>query len=99
MGRINFVRRFVPNFVVMVKPIHNMLKHDQYFSWTKDVEKDFIGIKRGNQFNTSLGELDFDKDFIIYTNSTEEAIFVILLQNDDQNNEQHVAYMSQSLSE
>jgi hypothetical protein len=39
MGRINFVRRFVPNFVVMVKPIHNMLKHDQSFSWTEDVEK------------------------------------------------------------
>jgi hypothetical protein len=31
-------------------------------------------------------------------NSTEEAIYVILLQNDDQNNEQLVAYMNQSLS-
>jgi len=30
-------------------------------------------------------------------NSTEEAIFVVL-QKDDQNNEQHVAYMIQSLS-
>jgi hypothetical protein len=31
MGRINFVRRFVPDFVVMVKPIHNMLKHGSIF--------------------------------------------------------------------
>jgi hypothetical protein len=46
-----------------------------------------------------LAKPDFDKDFIIYTNSTEEAIYVILLQNDDQNNEQPVAYMSQSLSD
>lgn len=46
MGRINFVRRFVPNFTVMVKPIHNMLKHDQSFSWTEDVERDFVGIKK-----------------------------------------------------
>jgi hypothetical protein len=43
-------------------------------------------------------KLDFDKDFIIYTNSTEEAIYVILLQKDDQKNEQPIAYMSQSLS-
>lgn len=42
---------------------------------------------------------DFDKDFIIHMNSTKEAIFVILLQNDDQNNEQNVAYMSQNLSD
>jgi hypothetical protein len=46
MGRINFVRRFVPNFAVMVNPIHNMLKHDQYLSWNEDVEKDFVGIKK-----------------------------------------------------
>jgi hypothetical protein len=35
MGIINFVHRFVPDFVVMVKPIHNLLKQDRSFSWTK----------------------------------------------------------------
>jgi hypothetical protein len=34
MGVINFVRRFVPDFVVMLKPIHNLLKQDRSFSWT-----------------------------------------------------------------
>jgi hypothetical protein len=59
MGRINFVRRFVPNFVVMVKPIHNMLKHDQSFSWNEDVEKYFVGIKKSNKFCTGSGETRF----------------------------------------
>jgi hypothetical protein len=99
MGRINFVRRFVPNFVVMVKPIHNMLKHDQSFSWMEDVEKYFVGIKKEISSAPVLVKPDFDKDFIIYTNSTKEAIYVILLQKDDQNNEQPIAYMSQSLSD
>ena len=31
MGKINFVRRFVPNFAKISKPIHNMLKSDQTF--------------------------------------------------------------------
>jgi hypothetical protein len=44
-------------------------------------------------------KLNFEKDFVIYTNTIEEAIYVILLQNDDQNNEKHVAYMIQSLSD
>jgi hypothetical protein len=34
---------------------------------------------------------------MIYTNATEEAIFAILMQSDDQGNEKLVAYMSQSL--
>jgi hypothetical protein len=42
---------------------------------------------------------NFEKDFIIYANATKEAISVILMQNDDQNNEKHVVYMSQSLSD
>jgi hypothetical protein len=32
MGTINFVRRFVPDFAMMVKPIHNLLKQDRTFS-------------------------------------------------------------------
>jgi hypothetical protein len=42
---------------------------------------------------------DFEKEFTIYTNSTEEEIYVVLIQNDDQGNEKPVAYMSQSLSD
>jgi hypothetical protein len=46
MGVINFIHRFVGDFAVMVKPIHNILKQDRYFSWTNDVENDFVGIKK-----------------------------------------------------
>jgi hypothetical protein len=99
MGIINFVRRFVPNFAVMVKPIHNLLKQDRSFSWTDGVENDFLRIKKAISSTPVLAKTDFEKDFIIYTNATEEAISAILLQSDDQNNEKHVAYMSQSLSD
>jgi hypothetical protein len=42
---------------------------------------------------------NFEKDLIIYTNATKETISAILMQNDDQNNEKPVAYMSQNLSD
>jgi hypothetical protein len=99
MGIINFVRRFIPDFSVMVKPIHNILKQDHSFSWTDDVENAFLRIKKVISSTPVLVKLNFEKDFIIYTNTTEEAISAILLQCDDQNNEKHVAYMIQSLSD
>jgi hypothetical protein len=46
-----------------------------------------------------LAKPDFEKEFTIYTNATEEAVSVVLMQNDDQGNEKPVAYMSQSLSD
>jgi hypothetical protein len=97
MGVINFVRRLVPDFVVMVKPIHNLLKQDRSFSWTDDAENDFVGIKKAISSAPVLAKPDFEKEFTIYTNATEEAIPSILMQNDDQGNEKPVAYMSQSL--
>ena len=46
MGIINFVRRFVHDFSLMVKPIHNLLKKYHSFSWIDDVENDFVRVKK-----------------------------------------------------
>jgi hypothetical protein len=99
MGIINFVRRFVPDFALMVKSIHNLLKKDRSFSWTDDVENYFVRIKKEINSTPVLAKPDFKKDFIIYTNATKEAIYAILLQCDDRNNEKNVSYMIQSLSD
>jgi hypothetical protein len=84
-------------FAVMVKPVHNLLKKDHSFSWIDDAENVFVGIKKVISSALVMGKLDFEKEFMIYTNATEEAIFVILMQSDDQSNEKLVAYTSQSL--
>jgi hypothetical protein len=98
MGVINFVRRFVPNFS-MVKPIHNILKKDRSFSRTNDIENGFVEIKKAISSASVLANPDFEKEFMTYTNATEEAVFTILMQCDDQVNEKTVAYMSQNLSD
>jgi hypothetical protein len=97
MRVINFVCRFVPDFDVMVKPIHNLLKQDRSFSWTDDVENYFVGIKKVISSTLVPAKLNFEKKFIIYTNATKETVFSILMQGDDQGNEKLVAYMSQRL--
>jgi hypothetical protein len=98
MGVINFVHRFFPNFAVMVKPIHNLLKQDRSFSWTDDVENSFVGIKKEISFAPVLVKPDFEKEFMIYINAIEEAVSAILMQCDDQGYEKPMAYMSQRLS-
>jgi hypothetical protein len=79
MGFINFVYRFVPDFSIMVKPIHNILKQDRLFSWTNDVKNGFLGIKKKINSALVLAKPDFEKEFMIYTNSTEEVVSAILM--------------------
>jgi hypothetical protein len=44
-GKINFVRRFVPDFVEIVKPLQQMIKKDIQFKWTSVEKEAFEKIK------------------------------------------------------
>jgi hypothetical protein len=41
LGKINFLRRFIPNFVEMVKHITDMLKKDHEVKWTIEAKESF----------------------------------------------------------
>ena len=41
LGRINFVRIFIPNLATMVKTLTEMLKKNMVFSWTKEGKASF----------------------------------------------------------
>lgn len=79
MGKINFVRRFIPNFAYIVKPIHNLLKVNQTFIWNEQANNSFLKMKDTLSFAPVLATPNFSKDFIIYTNATKEAISAILM--------------------
>jgi len=44
-GRVNFVHRFTPNFVEIVKPITDMLKKGHDMIWREEGKKAFKSIK------------------------------------------------------
>jgi hypothetical protein len=83
MGIINFLHIYFPDFNLMVKLIHNILRKDHSVYWTEDIENYFMRIKKVICFAPVLVKLNFEKDFIVYTNATKEAIFVIRLQCDE----------------
>lgn len=46
LGRINFMRRFIPNLATMVKSLIAMLKKYMIFKWTKEGKEGFDQIKQ-----------------------------------------------------
>ena len=79
MGTINFVRRFVPDFAQIVKPLQQMVKQSVQFKWT-DVEKNaFNKIKTSITHAPSLKSLNFKKYFILYTFASNDSLAVVLM--------------------
>ena len=46
IGKVNFLRRFIPNYVEILKSITDMLKKDNEIRWTKESRKSLTDIKR-----------------------------------------------------
>ena len=69
-GKINFVRRFVPDYVSIVKPINVLLKKDQRFKWTSATQEAFNNIKKTITTTLMFISLDFQRDFIMYSFAT-----------------------------
>ena len=83
MGTINFMRRFVPDFAQIIKPLQKIVKIVQ-FKWT-DVEKNaFNKIKTSVAHAPSLKSPKFEKDFV-------------LTQKEDGGDEYPISFMSTGL--
>ena len=97
MGTINFVRRFVPYFAQIVKPLQQMVKQSVQFKWI-DLENDaFNKIKTSIAHAPSLQSPNFEKDFILYTFASDDSLAAVLTQEEEGGDEYPISFMSTGL--
>ena len=97
MGTINFVRRFVPNFAQIVKPLQQMVKQSAQFKWTEIEKNAFRKIKIVVAHAPSLKIPNFGKDFILYTFASDDSLATVLTQKEDGGDEFPISFMSTGL--
>jgi hypothetical protein len=97
LGKINFLRRFVPNFAEGVKLITTMLRKGNEVKWTSESRNSFEKIKRALSEVPVLISLDYSKDFLIFSFASPNTVAVVLLQTNKDGLEQPIAYFSQAL--
>ena len=79
MGKINFVRCFVPIFAQIVKPIHSLIGKDMSFDRNDERQSTFASIKDAIASAPVLAKPNFNTDFQLYTNATEQPISSIII--------------------
>ena len=94
LGRINFVRGFISNFVEIVNPLQEMIKKYFNFKWTKERREAFEKIKEAIAEDPTLWIPKFDNEFILYTFASDHSIVDVLTQKNEEGEEFPVSLMS-----
>jgi hypothetical protein len=97
LGKVNFLRRCIPNLAEIIKHITNMLRKGSEIKWTREARKSFEDIKVALTKAPVLASPNFAKDFILFSFASEHTIVGVLLQKDEQNFERPIAYYSKTL--
>jgi hypothetical protein len=91
------LRRFISNFVELVKFITVMLRKWNEVKWTPEARSSFEQIKQALVDAPVLISLDYSKEFFIFSFSSNDTLVVVLLQNNLDGMEQAISFFSRAL--
>jgi hypothetical protein len=97
LGKVNFLRIFIPNLAEIIKHITCMLRKGNEIKWSLEANKSFEDIKVALTKAHVLASPDFTKDFLLFSFASEHTIVDVLLQKDEQDFEKPIAYFSRTL--
>jgi hypothetical protein len=93
LGKIIFLRRFIPNFVEIVKLIIDMLKKDSEIKWIVESKASFEHSKKVISEAPVLSCPDYTKELLIFFFTSEHTITVVLLQKNEEGFEQPISFL------
>jgi hypothetical protein len=97
IGKINFLRRFIPDLAELLRNITNMLKKDTKIKWNIESTQSFEQVKHALTQAPVLISPDFTKDFYLFSFASEHTIAAVLLQKNNEGYEQPIAFFNKSL--
>eukprot|EP00253_Pinus_taeda_P021623 PITA_21623 len=79
-GKMNFLRRFIPNLTEHLKEMTNMLKKEIQVKWTEEVIKYFNSVKLALSSAPVLISPDYTQDFILFSFASEHTMALALVK-------------------
>ena len=97
-GFANYYRRFVKDFGLIEKPLHQLREKKSSFCWTDECQIAFDHLKQCLTSASTLVMPDWSSLFTIDTDTSDTGIGSVLSQTDDAGTEHVITYASQLLS-
>jgi hypothetical protein len=97
LGKINFLRRFIYNFVELVKYITTMIRKGNEAKWTTEYRNSFDQIKRDLTEAPVLISPNYSKEFLIFSFTSSYTLVVVLLQRNAKGLEKPISFFNRAL--
>ncbi|KAJ8049035.1 hypothetical protein HOLleu_01585 [Holothuria leucospilota] len=94
LGMAGYYRRFCPNFSDIAAPLTKLLKKSEKFDWTDDCQAAFELLKKALMSSPVLIAPDFEKQFKLAVDASDNGIGAVLLQADEHGVDHPVCYYS-----
>ena len=78
IGKINFLRRFIPSLAELLRNMTNMLKKEIGVKWTLEAKNSFELVKHALTQAPVLINPDFTKDFLIFSFASKHTVDAVL---------------------
>ncbi|QRW25224.1 Retrotransposable element Tf2 protein [Rhizoctonia solani] len=98
LGFVNYLRRFIPNFSLVARPLHNLTKKETPWSWGNLEEVAFQELRSLVTRSPVLIHSNPDLPYYLETDASGVAMGAILSQRGPDNWLHPIAYMSKSFS-
>jgi hypothetical protein len=94
LGKINFLRRFISNFVELLT---FMLRKGNEVKWTTKAREYYDHFKKDLIEELLLIILDYSKEFLMFFIASFETLVVVLLQKNTEGLEQPISFFNKAL--
>jgi hypothetical protein len=97
-GKANFFRRFIQNYAKITRGFTWLLKNGSEFIWDTIANNAFKALKLSLTRAPLLFPPDYSRDYFLYLATSDYTIGMVLIQEDDDNDEHVIYYLSRSLN-
>lgn len=99
LGKVNFYRKYIPNTIRLLEPLHNLLRKNVVFSWTQECQEAFMKTKNLLCSEPVLTIYNTNAPTVIYTDASIEGLGAVLKQQQPDGELKPVDYFSKGLKD
>jgi len=99
LGLANYYRRFIEEFAIVVRLLHNLVKNDKRWEWMEREEKAFKELKERFTKELVLAAPDIDKKMRMEVDASDDVTGGVLSMKCEDGLWRPVAFLSKSLNE
>ncbi|XP_043270945.1 uncharacterized protein [Venturia canescens] len=99
LGKINFYLEYIPRSTILLEPLHNLLRKNVEYKWSKYCQESFKKIKEYLCSKPILAIFDPAIPIKIYTDACLQGVGAILKQNQSDGKIKPVFFFSRKLTE